>query len=276
MSDPISSYIKENMEYFAGESKRLLDKGVLVEYWTLASRFLDVEQKLGTRDHEAALNMLAEDFVRARSAVLRDWSETWRSFFRWRSEIKRQDRMRHQSQEELKKILADMEGLALKNDASRSGAVAELNAHLESVMAIARESIGAPSNNFSGLPRAILLMDLRAFSIYLRYLLARCIFLLLRHSFIIFILVFVCGTLYSKGVAMLAEFAAQHVNTLAGKVALVVFVAAIAKRYLIDPWLKRLQIKIESRWLSKLALKLHFALVLELTSRTARRQPAEE
>ncbi|MDR7007718.1 hypothetical protein [Paraburkholderia strydomiana] len=276
MDNPIVSYIKGNLEYFTEESKRLADKGVLQEYWSLASRFLEVERKLGTSDHETAMRILAEDFIRARSAVVRDWNETWHSFFRWRAESKERDREQRQSQDELERILAEMEALTLKDDAIHSEAAAALNAHLKSVLEVARATVETPPIRFSGLPRALLLIDLRAFSVYLRYLLARCAFLFLRHSFIVFVLVFVCGTLYSKSAAALASLAAEHVAALSGRIAFIVFAAAVAKRYLLDPRLKRLQVKLESRWLTRLALKLHSALTLELTSRTARRRQTEK
>jgi hypothetical protein len=274
MDNPITSYIQGNLEYFTEESKRLSDKGVLQEYWSMASRFLDVERKLGTSDHEAAAKILAEDFVRARSAVVQDWKETWRSYFRWRTESKDWDRKQRKTQDESKRILADMEAMALERETSDPEAVAALNAQLHRVIEAARAVVDQPPLRLSALPRAALLIDLRTFSIYVNYLLARFAFLFLKHSFIVVVVVFACGTLYSKVAAELVNILAAHVLGLKGNIAILLFAAAVAKKYLLDPRLKRLQFKLESRWLSRLAVKLHSALTLELTSRTARRESA--
>lgn len=268
---PIFEVIRVNFEIFKEEGIRLKDKQPIKDYRALAERWLSVRFKLGTFEHETALYELKQDFKLARNDATEALKKIWLAFRERRAQDKNSKRTIDKFQAETKDLLKEMEEWAIKaegrNYAATSSRVSSMKA-----LAEASEAIKKTHQVHSQFVWYFLWADLLFYSVQVKYLFARSVFISLRHIYIIVVLILICGIGYSWLTGFSKELiidAAPHVKWLSG--ALVV-AGGFIKKYLIDPRVKKHQIRFESKWLRRLCDRLHEARTAALIGRTMERE----
>lgn len=268
--NPITKFMLERIEDFSAECKRLRDKSPLIEYKALIDRFRLIVTKLGGLEHEVALAALNEEF-RAASCESRDaWRGIWRKFREHRQRARILDEEYKARQREGAQLLADLE----KSCEKLNDDFPEQNVSFRSCIDAAKAADDLDLNMGSMWRSGswqFLLIDLYAFSVYVRYHFAKATFFLFRHSFIAVTSIVIFGF----GMSFVMRGTSNTLSELHPQwpwlgAAVAVF-GYWMKKYYIDPKIRKLQTKLETRRLSPLAFHLHLARTMALYSRTASR-----
>jgi hypothetical protein len=267
-NNPITAFINERITYFKNESFRLRDDRPLVEYKALVDTFFSIVQKLGTIEHEVALAALAEEYKCTTGEAAQAWKEIWRDFF-WlrRNNIKVAHHFAHLESEVAARIRSAEEILKDTNVDNDVGQ--ELFESIHEALASAKSVTGNRfSKKWTNQHWWLLLANLQIYTVYVQYFIARLWFIVLRHSFIIIVSVIICGMVYSKLARLLSGYVSGFVSKWQWAAGLlVIFGAAVLKKYYIDAKIKRIQVRFETRWLSTIAFNLHCVRTLALVSR---------
>ncbi|MFM0065012.1 hypothetical protein [Paraburkholderia aspalathi] len=269
--NPFSEVIRISLEFFTKEGIRLKDKQPLKDYKALADRWLSVRFKLGTFEHEIALYELKRDFKLARNDATAALKKIWIAFRERRAQDKNLKRSIKTFTVETKHVLAEMEQWAAKTEGKHPAAASARISTVQN-MVEASEAVKRTYQIQSKFVWYFLQADLLFYSVQVKYLFAKSVFIVLRHVYIIvvFILLFGVGYGWLTGLAReLIISASPQTKWLSG--ALVVG-GYFIKKYLIDPRLKKHQIRFESKWLMGLCDRLHEARTAALIARTVERQ----
>jgi hypothetical protein len=270
-NNPIEKYMLDQIAHFSKECKRLGDKGPLVEYKALIDSFRQIVTKLGGLEHEVALDALKQEF-RAASRESRDaWNGIWKTFRDHRQKAKRYD-AEHKA---LKKavVIADLE----KSYANLGTGFPEMKAAIDScrnAMELSTNTDLNPGAMWRFGSWHFLLADLYRFTIYVRYYIAKGRFFLFRHSFTIVTSIIVLGVVMSVVLGELKVILSEIYPQLTWTGIAVVFIWGWVKKYYVDPKIKRLEKKLETRRLLPLAFHLHIVRTMALYSKTAERKKA--
>ncbi|MDY0748748.1 hypothetical protein SNE35_29890 [Paucibacter sp. R3-3] len=276
MTNPFLEFTAGRTAHFLEESKRLRSKAPLQEYKVLLDVFDLIFTKLGTVEHEVALAQVSKEF----QAVSKEASEVrrsaWRNFQINRREEKVWAAERTAEAKESAELLAEIERAA--KEAMDGEISPDMRAALDETVAAARQAHTATlpyGEEMGGTAWLLLRINLQSYGLYMRYHWARTQFFLVRHGFIFLTSILVFGIAYSQ----LAKEVISRLVALAPAwpwaVAVLTVLAAMAKKYLIDPRLKKLQVKLETRRLRPLAFQMHIARSLALAMRIARRGAAD-
>lgn len=270
--NPLVDFIGKQIEYFANESRRLRDKGVLVEYKKLVDRLLSIQKKLGTVEHEVALAELSKEYTSARSEALAAWKGIWSTFRAQRGGAK-------STASQMKILGNDIAAHIKAIEASLADADQEDAVLVDSTRKALDAMKQAAARRFETTlwkgPWLLLLVNLQIYTVFVRYFGARLAFLTVRHSFIVVVLVLIFGMAYSKFTSGVNKVVASLAPASPWLLVAVMFGAYVFKKYYIDPRLKRLQVRIEFRWLSRVALHLHMVRMFALLSRAQSRPTPE-
>jgi len=269
-NNPLSDFLRDRISYFADESRRLRDKGVLLEYRTLYESMFSIRKKLGTVEHEVALDALQQEYNKAGPEAAQAWAEIWRDFRDQRARARDFERDASNLDREAQRHIRAIEDSV--KDAEEDDA--EWAQSLRDVLATMKQADTSAKEFSRGLwigPWLILLANLQVYTVYVRYFMARLSFLLLRHGFIVVVLVLLFGIVYSKVAAGITAAVTALAPTESSIVAGSVVALYLLKRYYFDAKLKKLQVHLESRWLARVALHVHIVRTLALVSRTLAR-----
>ena len=268
---PVAKYMADRMQDFLKECKRLRDKQPLIDYKSLTDTYFFVVTRLGTLEHEVALGRLDLEFRAATRETLDAWRQMWRDFREHRERASEADRIFGQHSAEEKRLLADLEDSA-KN--MPEGPQELQDAFREAVDA-AKDAMSVDVDAGSAWRRSswlFLRVNLQAFLIYMRYYTAKASFFIFRHSFIFVTSILALGLGYSEtSRAAIGRLAALHPQWPWLSVVLAI-AGYLLKKYIVDPQLKKLQVRLETKRLKRLALKLHLLRTMALYSRTLRRE----
>jgi len=276
---PFDQYILEQFELYKKESFRLKSKVPLLNFQDLLQSLQIVEGKLGSLEHEVALDALQKGFKGFFSEVQSAIGQSWRNFWRYRQQAaalaKQEEVARVEAasqQQQIRKTISELEKEGddpLIHDMRKSF---EELAQLESINI---EFSGAwHSMSWTGL-----WVDSKIFALYIQYIRARFRVFLQFHAFIFLLPILVFGIGYSlASKALISSIATISPGWFwVGPVALIASYAA--KKYLIDKKIKNLQKRVETRLYKPLAKRLFLARNTALaikTLRTGRRELSDE
>lgn len=269
-NNPIVEYMLDRIEDFTEECKRLRDEGPLIEYVALTDTFRMIVMKLGGLEHEVALAALNDEF-RAASHESRDaWRAIWRRFRELHERARSLDAAHKARQKRGAEHYAAMEKSYRQMTEKHPKIKASFRRYLDATQAGAKLDFN-PGKIWRSGKWQVLLIDLHAFSVFFRYLIAKVAFIVFRHSFIVITSI----ALFGFGMAFVMRGTASTLSELYPQWPWIgVAIAAFgywAKKYYIDPKIRKLQIELETRRLIPLAFQLHLARTMALYSRTADR-----
>lgn len=274
MENPFQQFFTDRINHFAEEAKRLKDRQPLVEYKGLIDTFYFIGKKLGTVEHEVALAKVACEFKLA-SIESKDARRTiWRDFKIARARAIATEKSMAESDRKATELLADLEESysALPEDD-------ELRQSMRSVLDAAHRTNVAGNGLGKGWRKGAwltLYVNLSAYTVYSRYAYAKGMFFLFRHSFIFLTAILIFGIAYSQASRSGAESLASVLPQWPWAIGLLTVAGYVFKKYIIDPRLKKLQVKLEAKRLRRLAFHLHVVRTMALVSRTVRRRVPSE
>jgi len=270
-NNPFIEVIRVNLEFFTKEGYRLKDKQPLKDYKALADQWLSVRFKLGTFEHETALYELKQGFELARKDATWALKKIGIAFRENRRRNKNLKRSMEKTHAETKRVLEEMEEWVAEAEDKHS-AVTSARVLTLKTMVDASEAVKLTYESQSNLVWYFLWADLLFYSAQVRYFVARLVFIALRQIYIIVVFILAFGIGYSWLTGFIRELiigATPQTKWLGG--ALLVG-GYFIKKYMIDPRLKKHQVRFESRWLKGLCDRLHEARTAVLIARTVERQ----
>jgi hypothetical protein len=271
-NDPLVAFVFERIEYFEAESRRLKDEGVLMEYKKLIDTLFLVIRKLGTVDHESAMADLSAEYKRAGPEASQAWSEIWRTFSAQRrrsSALKRQFQL---TDTEVKRHTRSIEEFLASSE--QEPGVDEVVCSLRAAVVAMKKPHMSRKTFYKvwwPVPWLFLRVNLYAYTVYVRYFLARLKSSILRHSFIVIVSILIGGIAYSKLSAALISVISVSIPQLSWAVAVLTLCVYLLKKYYIDAKVKKLQVRLEAHWFFRVAFHLHLVRTLALISRTQAR-----
>lgn len=274
MENPFQQFFVDRIDHFAEEAKRLNDRQPLVEYKGLIDTFYFIGKKLGTVEHEVALAKVASEFKLAAAESADARRTIWQDFKISRARAIATEKSMSESDRKAAALLADLEEsyAAMPKDD-------ELRASMRSVLDAAHNATVAGSDLGKGWRKSAWLMlyvNLSAYTVYVRYFFAKTMFFLFRHSFIFLTSILIFGIAYSQASKTAVESLASIFPQWPWAVGVLTVAAYLVKKYIIDPRLKKLQVKLEARRLRRVAFHLHVVRTMALVSRTVRRRLPSE
>lgn len=272
--DPLTDFIRERIDQLGIECRRLRDKGPLLEYRQLFETMFAVRRELGTPAHEVALDRLNHEYRDAWSESKFAWGQIWESFRRHRGHAEEIHAAFSTYDTEASVTIREIES-SLQEATDRDP---ELTASLRHALDAMKRADAAGRKFASGWNRGpwlFLWADLWIYTVYARYLAARCAVGVLRHSFIIAVAILLFGIGYSKFRDAMTDLISSMSATWPWLTGLTLFGAYLFKKYYVDSKVKKLQVRFETRLLSKLAVHLHFVRAMALLSRTHARGRGE-
>jgi len=165
--DPFVQFISEQIDYFANESIRLQDESILVAHKELTDSFFSIEQKLGTVEHEVALDDLSNQYSKAGPEVAEAWREIWRRFNRQRKKASAFERKCGSHISDVKSGIRAFEE-SLLNHTSEDGEVTQLLRDALFAMKGATRSGKLISKKWWIFPWLFLWVDLHIYTAYVR------------------------------------------------------------------------------------------------------------
>ena len=274
MENPFQQFFADRIDHFAAESMRLKTRQPLIEYKKLVDTFYFINKKLGTLEHEVVMAKVIEEFKLAAAESVDARRTIWRDFKLARARAVASEKSTAESDRRAAELLAGLEKSYAEMHEDD-----ELRESMRSVLDAARR-LTVPGNSLGrGWRKSAwlsLYVNLNAYTVYIRYAYARAMFFIFRHSFIFVTSILLFGVAYSEarntGVDQLAAILPQW----PWAVGALTVAAYLVKRYVIDPRIKKLQIKLEARRLRRLAFHLHIVRTMALVSRTVRRRHPSE
>lgn len=273
MDNPFEKFVTDRIKHFGEESKRLKDKQPLVEYKDLIDNFYFIHQKLGTLEHEVALDKVASEFRLAASESGDAFRRVWKDF---KISLARADR--------IKSSMIDYDSKTAKYLVDLKKSYSELNddddkEFKETIKAVidAEDKATQAAKNFdkgwNKIAWVMLYVNIRTYlMVYVRYGYAKAMFFVFRHSFIFITSILVFGILYSQVSKTGVDYLASIFPQWQWAIPIFAIGAVLFKKYIIDPRVKKLQVKLESNRLRKLAFHLHGVRTMTLVSKTVRRR----
>ena len=273
LENPYLSYIKEQMTHFGAEGQRLRDTKPLEDYKELVDAFFFIGRRLGTIEHEVALQRLDNEFSLAWSEGRSAWRKIWQEFSEQRREAVQTEGTFKVGDRESAKLLADLE----KTYAEMDHQTEELRQSMRAALDAAQEADRAGAKLSTGWrkgPWLMLWANLSIYSVYVRYFLSRASFFLFRHAFIFVASILLLGIVYSKVYGILVQSVTDLAPQWPWVAGILAILALIFKKYYLDAKLKKLQVKIETKRLKPLVFHLHIVRTLALAFRTLERSDA--
>ncbi|MCC8944204.1 hypothetical protein H8A97_03580 [Bradyrhizobium sp. Arg62] len=265
--NPLTDFIGKYIDHFASEARRLHDKTPLIEYKKLVDSLILVTQKLGTLEHGVALAALSEEYKRATREAVQAWREIWRDFFAARRDVIDVERSNQEAEVHIREVEESLASTDYRDE--------ELAEAMRSLLMSAKQANAAEAELSKGWNRGpwlLLWASLQNYTVYLRYFVARLFFSVMRHGFIVLVGILIFGMLFSTLMNLARESISGLATALPWPAVLLAFGAYVLKKYYIDPKVQKLQVKLEARWLSSVALNIHFVRTLALLSRTRSRK----
>lgn len=269
--EPIQKYILERFADFSDECKRLRDKGPIIEYKALVDSFQLIVTKLGDLEHEVALATLNKEFRAASREAREAWSGIWRKFHEHRQRAKILDVEHKARQKEEAQLIAELEKSYSEFDDDFPEMKASLRSCLDAMKVAADVDLN-PGTMWRSGSWHFLLVDLYGLSVYVRYYFAKGAFFVFRHSFIVITSIILLGLAMSRVSGEISKILTQLNPQWPWVGAAVAIFWSWMKKYYVDPKMKRLQTKLETRRLRPLAFHVHLARTMALYSRTLERR----
>lgn len=274
MENPLQQFFVDRIDHFAEEAKRLKDRQPLVEYKVLIDTFHFIGKKLGTIEHEVALAKVESEFKLASNESADARRTIWRDFKLARARAVATEKSMSESGRKAAALLGDLEEsyAALPEDD-------KLRASMRSALDAMHRTTNAGNDFGKGWRKSawlILYVNLSAYTVYIRYAFAKAMFFVFRHSFIFVTSILIFGIAYSQASKTSVEGLASIFPQWSWAVGALTVVAYLIKKYIIDPRLKKLQVKLEAKRLRRLAFHLHVVRTMALVSRTVRRRHPSE
>ena len=274
MDNPFQQFFADRIDHFAAESKRLKDRQPLMDYKKLIDTFYFINKKLGTLEHEVALAKVTEEFNLAAAESADARRTIWHDFKLARAKAVASEKSTAASARKAAELLAGLEKsyaeMTEDNELRESMRSALDAAHR---LTVPSEGLGRGWRKSAWLS---LYVNLNAYTVYVRYAYARAMFFIFRHSFIFVTSILLFGIAYSQasktGVEQLAAIFPQW----PWAVGALTVAAYLIKKYVVDPRIKKLQVKLEASRLRRLAFHLHIVRTMALVSRTVRRRHPSE
>jgi len=270
MNISLRRFATDRLEHFTREAIRLRDRSPLLEYKSLLDMLSLIETKLGTIEHEFALAKLSVEFKFASSEASESWRQVWREFRELRERVGIAAKSMTEGEEETTKRLSELETSYSETKAEDHELRASIRSVIEAV-GQATEAERVMNKDWGRFRWLTLRASLWNLSVYVRYYLTKAWFFVFRHAVIFLGCILIFGIGYSMASKTIAEYLSALFPRWWVAPALGV-VGYMVKKYYVDPKFRTWQIKVEARRLKLLAVQLHFARTLALTSRTARRQ----
>lgn len=258
------------MAHFGAEGKRLRDTKPLEEYKALVDTFFFVGQRLGTIEHESALQRLDEEFGLAWNEGRSVWNMIWKEFYEQRRKAIETEKEFKSGDKESAKLLADLE----KTYAEMNHNTEELRVSMRAALdaAQAAEVVGEKlSTGWRKGPWLLLWVNLSIYSVFVRYFIARTGFFLFRHTFIFIVSILVLGIAYSNVTGYLVQSTASIASQWPWLAAVLTILFYALKKYYLDAKMKKFQIALETKRLKPLAFHIHIIRTLALAFRTVER-----
>jgi hypothetical protein len=274
-SNPFVQFILEQTNYFANESIRLRDKSILVAHKELTDTFFSIVQKLGTVEHEEALAKLSNQYGKAGSDVAEAWCKIWRTFNQKRREASALEHKFKSYDAKAKSKIRAFED-TLTTQTFQDDEITQLLR--EALVAMKRATLSGKrlSKKWWKGPWLFLWFDLYIYTVYVRYLIVRFTFLALHHSFDFVVFFLITSFAYSKATSALKDAISEIVTPLPWIAGAIIFGSYKLKKLYIDKKVKRLLVRLEEKWLSKVAIHLYMVRTFALRSRTQARKTPDE
>lgn len=271
MENPFLQFILGRIHHFTEESKRLKDRQPLVEYKCLIDTFYFIGKKLGTVEHEVALAKLESELKLAAIESQNARKKIWRDFRRSRAAAIATEHSFSENDRKSAELLTELEKsyAAMPEDD-------ELRASTRSLLDAFHDTTNAEIDLGKGWRKVAWLMlhvNFCVYMVYAKFFLEKTMFFLFRHSFIFLTSILIFGIAYAKASKIGIESLSLLLPQWPYVVGVLTVSAYVIKKYIIDPRLKKLQIKLEARRLRRLAFQLHIVRTMSLVSGTARQNP---
>ncbi|MBI4807977.1 MAG: hypothetical protein HY799_03355 [Nitrosomonadales bacterium] len=268
-------FISQQLEQFAGEAERLGDRQPLAEYETLVDTFFDIAEKLGTIEHEFALAKLSSEFKLASAETTDAWHQIWRDFKNHRQHAIKIKHTYAEHDQKAEVRLADLEKSFLELPTGNNELRQSMRAAIDAATRVTKAGKGM-GTGWSKVPWLSLSVNLRIYSVYLRYLAAKFAFFLFRHGLILLASILVLGIAYSQFTKALIEQLAGLAPQWPWLAAALTLGVYLFKKYYLDSKMKKLQTTLETKRLKPLAFNLHVVRTLALMTKTLKREPIEK
>lgn len=227
---------------FSEENKRLKDPSPLNKFKALYDNFFQIYNKLGTLEHEVALNLLKIEVRASRKDFWCAIKTTWGNF--WRH--KRMAKEMYDSLNELDIAQREAQKL-LKVDQDNPQ-----NYTFKKIVA----------------PFLFLSIELKAIFIYINYYSKLLLFFITKHVFIISTSIIVAGILYSEATESLSTKIDHLFKTNLPIGFIVVVISYFINHYYIGPKIKQKLVKLERKWLREISFHLLLVRSMALYHRT--------
>ena len=276
VENPFQEFIFERIDQFAYESKRLRNRAPLLEYKALIDTFYFIGRRLGTLEHELALAKLSSEFALASSEAGDAWREIWSDFKEHRKRATETERSSAEKNRKAAENIANMEQsyaqFETEDEELRRSFLATIDAAIQ---------VNAAGSGFVGFSRSdswlFLRVNLKIFTVYLRYFFAKASFFIFRHVFILVTSFLILSIAYSEASKAMIEKLDSLVFPWPWIAAALTFCLFLLKKYYFDRKLKKWQIKLETQRLKPLLFHLHavrtIALFLERLGKNRRMRP---
>jgi hypothetical protein len=252
--NPLADYIVQQIDRFAEEAERLGDSRPLVDYKALVDTLFLIQTKLGTLEHEVALAKLSSEIKLANAESADAWRQMWRTFKNQRKKASQTKRWFEEHNQEAEATLAALEKsfseMTSENEDLRQSMRAAIDA-IHGAHRVARQF----ESGWGQQPWLFLQVELHIYLLNVRYLIANLLFFLFKHGFILGISICLAGVTYSKVANLLVAqvvMIAPHWPWFAGALGFGVY---MFKKYYVDPRVKKLQTRLETKRLRPLPSK---------------------